>query len=447
MDTITHGIAGALIGKALFRGDDLLVRRPMNRQRVVTWATMLGAIFPDGDVFRDMLSHNDLLVITWHRSVTHSLLCLPLFALLLAAITYWFARWRRWQTPSFVALTGIYAAGILSHILLDLVTTFGTMIWSPLKWSRPAWDLIFIVDFTFTGILLVPQFLPWIQERPDKSLRRALTSLAVGVIAIFAIQALGNSVGAPISSPAVFLFDVILATIFLLPLRVKNQISPRTSAKNSGSKLRGDARVSQRHLEKLEGGSFSDEKPRELPDQPSVIRRRWNLAGLAAACGYLGMAIFAHHAALVRVKYFAEIQKLHVQTLGALPWPPSLWRWDGLVRTDRGIYEVRLDLSQKSPFESSLDGNPVERPAVEYRFYPEAYPNPYITAAKELPAVQKVLWFDRFPVTHYHLEQGEPVVEISDLRFSQINRKHAAPFTYQVRFDPTGKVLSQGFLK
>jgi len=28
--------------------------------------------------------------------------------------------------------------GILSHILLDLVTTFGTMIWSPLELSRPA---------------------------------------------------------------------------------------------------------------------------------------------------------------------------------------------------------------------------------------------------------------------------------------------------------------------
>jgi hypothetical protein len=332
--------------------------------------------------------------------------------------------------------------------LLDLVTTFGTMICSPLKWSRPAWDLIFIVDFTFTGILLVPQILPWIQERPDKSLRRALISLAVGVIAIFAIQALGNSVGAPISSSAAFLFDVILATVFLLPLRVKNQILPRTSAKNSGSKLRGDARVSQRHLEKLEGDSLSDgEKLGELRDKPSVIRGRCNLAGLVGACGYLGLAVFGHHEALVRVKYFAEMQKLNVQSLGALPLPPSLWRWDGLVRTDRGIYEVRLDLSQKSPFESPVDSNPVERPAVDYRFYPEAYPNPYITAAKELPAVQKVLWFDRFPVTHYHLEQGEPVVEISDMRFSQINRKHAAPFTYQVRFDPTGKVLWQGFLK
>ena len=87
MDTITHGIAGALIGKALFNGDDLFTMRPMNRQRIVSWSMMLGAIFPDSDTFRDMFSHNELLVITWHRSITHSLVCLPVFALLLAALT------------------------------------------------------------------------------------------------------------------------------------------------------------------------------------------------------------------------------------------------------------------------------------------------------------------------------------------------------------------------
>ncbi|MGB2900745.1 MAG: metal-dependent hydrolase, partial [Candidatus Acidiferrum sp.] len=148
MDTITHGIAGALIGKAIFRGEDLFASHPMNRGRILTWSLTLGAIFPDSDVLRDTFSSDRLLIITWHRSITHSLLMLPLWALLLAAITRAFANSRKWQAPSFAALTAIYGVGILSHILLDLVTSFGTMIWSPLKWSRPAWDLVFIVDFT-----------------------------------------------------------------------------------------------------------------------------------------------------------------------------------------------------------------------------------------------------------------------------------------------------------
>src|SRR5882762_7981884 len=152
MDTITHGIAGALIGKAVFRGEDMFASHPMNRGRIITWSLMLGAIFPDSDVIRDIFSHDTLLVITWHRSITHSLILLPLWALLLAAITSVFAKWRKWEAPSFAALSAIYAVGILSHILLDLVTSFGTMIWSPLEWSRPAWDLIFIVDFTLTAM-------------------------------------------------------------------------------------------------------------------------------------------------------------------------------------------------------------------------------------------------------------------------------------------------------
>ena len=426
MDTITHGIAGTLIAKALFHADDLFASRPMNRQRIVTWSTMIGAIFPDSDVFRDMLSRNDLLVISWHRSITHSLLCLPIFALLLAALTRWIARQRKWDAPSFAVLSGIYAVGILSHILLDLVTSFGTMVWSPLKWSRPAWDLIFIIDFTFTGILLVPQILAWVQERPEKSRRRAIASFAIFALAVFIIQRLADTVGAPISSASVLLFVLILAAFFLLPL---------PSAKKVQRARRPD---------------LDAEEP-----AGTNIRRRWNQFGLVYACLYLGLAVLAHHSALSRVKNFASMEKLDAQSMGALPFPPSLWRWDGLVRTAGGVYEIRMDLSQKSPFEVPSGADPgerspgiqPERAAIEYRFYPEANPNVYIKAAKELPQVQKVLWFDRFPVTRYREEAGEPVVEFSDMRFPKLGRAHTQPFTYRVRFSPSGEVLKQGWAK
>src|ERR1700738_2027561 len=262
MDTITHGIAGALISKALFNGDDLFTSRPMNRQRIVTWATMIGAIFPDSDVFRDILSRNDLLVIFWHRSITHSLVSLPAFALLLAALTPRVGRWRKWDGPSFTVLAGIYAVGILSHILLDLVTSFGTMVWSPLKWSRPAWDLIFIVDFTFTGILLVPQILAWVLERPEKARRRAIASFVIFALAIFVIQRIADAVGAPISSATALLFVLILAAFFLLPLPTAEKIKEAQRADREGQGL---ARTNS--------------------------RRRWNQFGLAFACVYLGLAV------------------------------------------------------------------------------------------------------------------------------------------------------------
>src|SRR5256712_14037267 len=107
MDTITHGIAGALIGKAVFGGQDMFASLPMNRGRIITWSLMFGAIFPDSDVLRAIFSHDRLLVITWHRSITHSLVLLPLWAVLLAGISRAIEISRKREAPSFTTLAGI----------------------------------------------------------------------------------------------------------------------------------------------------------------------------------------------------------------------------------------------------------------------------------------------------------------------------------------------------
>jgi membrane-bound metal-dependent hydrolase YbcI (DUF457 family) len=394
MDTITHGIAGALIGKAMFRGEDMFAARPMNRGRIITWSLMIGAIFPDSDVIRDFFSRDPLLIVTWHRSITHSLVLLPLWALLLALLTRWFANKLKWEAPSFAALAGIYAIGILSHILLDLVTTFGTMIWSPLAWSRPAWDLIFIVDFTLTAILLVPQFIAWVYSQPEKMKRRALGMWLVFLPAPFLISKIGGNVGAPISDAVTLSAIVILTACFLLPAR-----------RGWGLK---------------------------------VSCENWNRAGFAGVLVYVALTLYAHHTALVRIQKFAELYPLQVESIGALPLPPSLWHWDGLVLTDRGVYEMRMDLSDKPASDTEL----LTR---EHHYYPDAPANSYIEVAKRLPEVQKVLWFSRFPVTRFHKEGDVAVVEIADIRFASFRRDRPAGFTYRVRFGADGTVLSKGW--
>src|SRR6266849_1520561 len=395
MDTITHGIAGALIGKAVFRGEDLFASHPMNRGRIITWSLMLGAIFPDSDVLRDFFSSDKLLIVTWHRSLTHSLVLLPLWALLLAGVTRGFAGWRKWEAPSFAALSAIYAAGILSHILLDLATTFGTMIWSPLRWSRPAWDLIFIVDFPLTAIFLVPQLLAWAYAHPEKVRSRAVAMWLVFLPAPFLIARISEMVGAPISDRVVLSAMIIFAALFLLPTLL-----------GWGVKIQHDT---------------------------------WNRAGFVAALIYVACTVYAHHVALSRIQKFAELDRLEVESIGALPLPPSLWRWDGLVRTQRGVYELRMDLWDKSVSDGELL-------ALEHRYYPDAPPNSYTEVAKRLPEVQKVLWFTRFPVTRFHKEGDAAVVEIYDVRFAPMRRDRPAPFTYRVRFGSAGNVLSQGWV-
>ena len=412
MDTITHGIAGALIGKAIFAGEDLFgpsapaasageksgsegrQRSQVTRGRVVTWSLMLGAIFPDSDVLRDLFSHDRLLVVTWHRSITHSLVLLPLWAMLLAGLTRALTSWRKWEAPSFAASSGIYAVGILSHILLDLVTSFGTMIWSPLKWSRPAWDLLFIVDFTFTGILLVPQLLAWVYSHPGKTWPRALGTWLVFMPVPVLVARLAEAVDAPNSRQTVLGAMMAVTAVFLLP-----------AVRGWGLRVR---------------------------------HSRWNGAGFAAGLAYVALTFFAHRVALARIHKFAELDHLQVESIGALPLPPSLWHWDGLVRSQRGVYELRMDLGDPSASDTDLL-------AREHRYYPDAPPNSYIEEAKRLPEVQKVLWFARFPVTRFHKEGSEAIVDILDVRFSRTTADRPPAFTYRVRFGADGSLLSQGW--
>ena len=116
MDTITHGIVGALIGKAFFAGEPSRApfswrEPPKTAGRVAILACTIGAIFPDIDVLAGQLAHNSLALMTWHRSITHSVVMLPAWALLLAGITWFLARRVRWPAPEFGDLVAIYLVG------------------------------------------------------------------------------------------------------------------------------------------------------------------------------------------------------------------------------------------------------------------------------------------------------------------------------------------------
>ena len=120
-------------------------------------ACTIGSIFPDIDIFAGELARNPLAIMEWHRNITHSLVLLPVWALLLAATVFAACALAALEAAVVPALAVIYAAGLATHVFLDVVTNFGTMVWSPLKYSRLAWDWIFILDLTLTAFALVPQ--------------------------------------------------------------------------------------------------------------------------------------------------------------------------------------------------------------------------------------------------------------------------------------------------
>jgi inner membrane protein len=96
MDPITHGIAGALLGKGYFAE---------RKGPVAIFAATLGAVFPDIDIIAEIGSRDPLAIIKYHRGITHSFVGLPFFAALLAWLTHWVARRRGIEAPSWVKLT------------------------------------------------------------------------------------------------------------------------------------------------------------------------------------------------------------------------------------------------------------------------------------------------------------------------------------------------------
>jgi len=140
MDSITHALTGAVIAKAI---DD---------KKIGNWGTIAGlamGVFPDSDFVLGLL--NRQFYLEYHRDFTHSLLLLPFYALFFSWI---FVKISKRHT--FWSFYKISLSALVSHVILDLLTSYGTIIFSPLFEHRFSWDLVFIIDFVFSGIVFFP---------------------------------------------------------------------------------------------------------------------------------------------------------------------------------------------------------------------------------------------------------------------------------------------------
>jgi membrane-bound metal-dependent hydrolase YbcI (DUF457 family) len=378
MDTVTHGIVGALISKGYFSE---------RHGRMATFAATLGAVFPDVDVVGEIVSRDPLSIIKYHRGITHSFVAMPFFAAALAWLTRWIARRRGIEAPSQGVLSLIYGVAIASHILLDAMTSFGTRVGAPVSQQRVAWDLLFIVDFIFTALVLLPQVAAWIYRDRERSRGRAIRMWAVFTLGALAVWELARSVGYPFHILTAGIASVAIAALFLLPAR-------------------GD------------WGS-------------SITRAEWCRAGMYVTIGYVFFCAVAHHAAIKRVHSFAEENHIAVDHLAAIPLPPSLLSWGGLIRSLDGVYQARIDLRAPEP--------------PSFRFIADSPPDEFLARALQLPEVQLYWNFARFPVIRTETEDGHRVVEFVEHRFVNPRRSRPQPFTYRVVFDAAGNVIEEGW--
>lgn len=141
MDLVTQGVLGAAFAQNFSKKKSVTI---------ATIAGFLGGLGADADVFIRS-SIDPLLSIEFHRHFTHSLIFIPIGALITAFITWLILRRR----DSFREVYYFSFLGYATHALLDACTSYGTRLYWPFSNVRIAWDNVAIVDLFFTLPLLV----------------------------------------------------------------------------------------------------------------------------------------------------------------------------------------------------------------------------------------------------------------------------------------------------
>ncbi|MFN0162380.1 MAG: metal-dependent hydrolase [Burkholderiales bacterium] len=142
MDTLTHALSGALLARATAPAGT-----PRSVPRRVA-AGFFACAVPDLDFVIGFIGPVEYLL--YHRGPTHSLLLAPLWAFpiawLLAKILREPGGWR--------ALYAVCLSCLCLHIAGDWITSFGTMLLSPVSDWRAGIGVTFIIDLWFSGIIL-----------------------------------------------------------------------------------------------------------------------------------------------------------------------------------------------------------------------------------------------------------------------------------------------------
>jgi inner membrane protein len=196
VDSLTQITLGAAIGEAS------LGEKAGNR--AVLWGAIAGLI-PDLDIIPTLFM-DEIGRMTVHRGFSHSILFSILFAPLLGYLIYRFYR-RKGSLASrsgispglmtekgvgFTAWTVLVFLCIITHIMLDCFTAYGTQVFYPFSRYRVALNSISIVDPLYTLPLLITVVAVLFMRTPSR--RRVLNYIGLGISTLYLLFTLGNKV-------------------------------------------------------------------------------------------------------------------------------------------------------------------------------------------------------------------------------------------------------------
>jgi inner membrane protein len=142
MDSLTHIVLGAAIGEAV-------LGKKIGRKAML-WGAIADTI-PDFDVFASPC-FSDAQQLLVHRGITHSFLFIVIVTPLLGwLLSKWYKKeavdWKGWSLLVFL--------GLLSHVVLDSFTAYGTGWFEPFSSYRVSFNSIFVADIFYTVPFLI----------------------------------------------------------------------------------------------------------------------------------------------------------------------------------------------------------------------------------------------------------------------------------------------------
>jgi membrane-bound metal-dependent hydrolase YbcI (DUF457 family) len=360
MDALTHVAVGACIGWGL-------PQRWAGSGAAPT--VVVGALLPDADILLDPFLNPQSGFA--HRGFTHSLVGVAVLAPLAALVALRLSREKR-----YARLVTLIAMGMLSHLLLDLPTPMGTVLFYPFSRNDVHLDFLGYADWTLFTLALVVLLAVWTYAKREAAERR-------GILAAVLLSSLTWWLYSEWPALA-FHFATTAEEATERPLRTAYPL--------------------------VLGGGL-------LVLLIALARRGWGFRQNRAVFGRFGIAAFGIYLTfcvsvqgivLSRTQQFARERGIVVSRHAASRMGCSSLvgplRWTGLILAPEGVY-----VAQVNPFSTRI-------PTVT--LFPTTADNPFVARSQSLAEVQRFMSAARFPVTRYRVEKGKHIVEYQEFGLS-----------------------------
>lgn len=172
MDNVCHTLVGVAVAQAGFKG----------RTALATTTAAIAANLPDIDV---LVFATEIPSVAFRRGLTHGVPAQLLLPLVCAAVMWSIGRRRSREVdpaPHFGWLLALSYIGVLTHVFLDFLNTYGIRLLSPMSGRWFYGDAVFIVDVWLWVILGLGTFLA--RRGAPRSARLALASATIYIAAM-----------------------------------------------------------------------------------------------------------------------------------------------------------------------------------------------------------------------------------------------------------------------